>query len=422
MSLYNAVFALNENDRQTINVRCPNVKVFTSPFAVTDNQVHKIDIGSFRPLHLVFMGGENHFPNYDGLEWFLREVIPLLKMDLPNLYVTGNWKDETISEFSKYYHKIIFTGFVADLAPYLSNSISIVPIRIGGGGIRTKILFVMSNNVPVVSTTLGCVGIEGVDNVHFSIADSALEFAERISDLIKNPTRAKQIIQNAQELIDSVYSQKVVSEKRNSYYHQIMEISDFLEFEINMILTDAHQEMIHLSIIIINYNTFDLTSKCIASIIKFTTGVNYEIILVDNALTEREPEEFQRLFSTIKMIKNSSNLGFAGGNNSGLKIARGDIVLLLNSDVEILNNVIGECCQKVKRMPLVGVITCKLVIETEMYNINADDFHPFFSKSLSSSGCRNYCLRRPAENCCLAVFLIIRTQRTLIGYGDFLYV
>ena len=224
MSLYDVVFALNENDRQTINVRCPNVKVFTSPFAVTDNQVNKIDIGSFRPLHLVFMGGENHFPNYDGLKWFLREVIPLLKMDLPNLYVTGNWKDETISEFSKYYHKIRFTGFVADLAPYLSNSISIVPIRIGGGGIRTKILFAMSNNVPVVSTTLGCVGIEGVDNVHFSIADSALEFAERISDLIKNPTRAKQIIQNAQELIDSVYSQKVVSEKRNSYYHQIMEI------------------------------------------------------------------------------------------------------------------------------------------------------------------------------------------------------
>jgi GT2 family glycosyltransferase len=128
-----------------------------------------------------------------------------------------------------------------------------------------------------------------------------------------------------------------------------------------MILTDAHQKMIDLSIIIINYNTFDLTSKCIASIIKFTTGVNYEIILVDNASTEREPEEFQRLFSTIKMIKNSSNLGFARGNNSGLKIARGDIVLLLNSDVEILNNVIGECCQKVKRMPLVGVITCKLV-------------------------------------------------------------
>ena len=80
-----------------------------------------------------------------------------------------------------------------------------------------------------------------------------------------------------------------------------------------MILTDAHQEMIDLSIIIINYNTFDLTSKCIASIIKFTTGVNYEIILVDNASTEREPEEIQRLFSTIKMIKNSSNLGFAGG-------------------------------------------------------------------------------------------------------------
>ena len=119
--------------------------------------------------------------------------------------------------------------------------------------------------------------------------------------------------------------------------------------------------MIDLSIIIINYNTFDLTCKCITSVIRFTTGINYEIILVDNASTERAPEEFQRLFPRIVLIKNLANFGFAKGNNSGLKIARGDTVLLLNSDAEVLNNVIGEYHRKLQNMPQVGVITCKLV-------------------------------------------------------------
>jgi GT2 family glycosyltransferase len=119
--------------------------------------------------------------------------------------------------------------------------------------------------------------------------------------------------------------------------------------------------MIDLSIIIINYNTFYLTCKCIESVRQYTSGVNYEIILVDNASTEKDPEEFTSLFPELILIKEKSNVGFAKGNNAGLAVALGKTILLLNSDTEVSDNVIGKLFEKLREMPKVGVITCKLV-------------------------------------------------------------
>ena len=93
-----------------------------------------------------------------------------------------------------------------------------------------------------------------------------------------------------------------------------------------------------VSVILINYNTFELTSQAIASVIKFTTGISYEIILVDNASTECDPELFLKTFPSIKLIKNKINEGFAKGNNTGIAAARGKYILLLNSDTEFKNN------------------------------------------------------------------------------------
>src|SRR5665811_1583174 len=82
-------------------------------------------------------------------------------------------------------------------------------------------------------------------------------------------------------------------------------------------------QMIDVSIIIINFNTFSLTRNCIASIETFTLGVTYEIILVDNASDELDITIFQDEFPFIKLIKSPVNLGFAKGNNLGIKEAEG---------------------------------------------------------------------------------------------------
>ena len=119
--------------------------------------------------------------------------------------------------------------------------------------------------------------------------------------------------------------------------------------------------MVDISIIVINYNTFELTRECIESVARYTSDVSYEIILVDNASTERDPEEFKKLYPEITLVKSPSNVGFAKGNNVGLQYAQGNTILLLNSDTIILDNLIGALCGKLYEIPQVGVITCKLM-------------------------------------------------------------
>lgn len=69
--------------------------------------------------------------------------------------------------------------------------------------------------------------------------------------------------------------------------------------------------MIQVSIIILNYNTFQLTSNCIQSVIDFTKNVSYEIILVDNLSTECNADLFKQKFPSINLIKSNENGGFA---------------------------------------------------------------------------------------------------------------
>lgn len=96
-----------------------------------------------------------------------------------------------------------------------------------------------------------------------------------------------------------------------------------------------------VSVIIVNYNTCDLTSACIQSIIDYTNGLSYEIIVVDNASTDSSKEIMEN-DHRIKYIYSEKNGGFGYGNNLGMEVANGDFFFLLNSDTLLLNNAVGE--------------------------------------------------------------------------------
>ncbi len=116
-----------------------------------------------------------------------------------------------------------------------------------------------------------------------------------------------------------------------------------------------------VSIIIVNYNTFKLTVDCIKSIIKFTQEVNYEIILVDNASPKDNADEFLKIFPAIKLVKADKNEGFAKGNNLGIKQAKGDIILLLNSDTYLSEDSISIAANYLASHKDIGVLSVKLV-------------------------------------------------------------
>ena len=96
-----------------------------------------------------------------------------------------------------------------------------------------------------------------------------------------------------------------------------------------------------VSVIIVNYNTKELTKNCIDSIFKQTSGVSYEVILVDNASTDGSTDCLNQ-DKRIKFIQSDVNLGFGKANNLGYQYAIGKYVFLLNSDTILLNNAIKE--------------------------------------------------------------------------------
>ena len=116
-----------------------------------------------------------------------------------------------------------------------------------------------------------------------------------------------------------------------------------------------------VSVIIINYNTFRLTCEAIASVQAQTTGVSYEIILVDNASTECDAGLFAEKFGAgITLVRNPDNSGFAKGNNLGITYAKGETTLLFNSDVACLNDALTITYQALKANPYLGVTAARL--------------------------------------------------------------
>jgi len=223
MNQYDAVLALNEKDKINIEQNVsPQVKVFSSPFGILDADIKEPDMDNYKAENLIFLGSEYHYPNFDGLNWFLTDVLPKFKQfPFKKLYITSQWSEETIKRYQELTDRVCFIGFVNDLTPYLKNSISIVPIRIGGGGIRTKILSAMHQGSPVVATSLAAVGIKGRHQKEILIADTANDFALAVDRFFTDNEFARTVGKNAYQLIINEYSQSKVGEIRNTIYNKI---------------------------------------------------------------------------------------------------------------------------------------------------------------------------------------------------------
>lgn len=123
-----------------------------------------------------------------------------------------------------------------------------------------------------------------------------------------------------------------------------------------------------LSIIIVNYETYDLTKQTIESVINQDQPFMYDIYVVDNASKDRSIERLQEDFlkesesGLIKFIFNQKNMGFAHANNLAIKKTNAEYVLLLNSDTVVLDNCLESSLNYMKTHTDTGVLGCKVVL------------------------------------------------------------
>lgn len=131
-----------------------------------------------------------------------------------------------------------------------------------------------------------------------------------------------------------------------------------------------------VSVIIVNYNGREHLKECLSSGLGQSYG-NFEVILVDNCSTDGSAEYVQRNFPKVKVVKNSDNLGYGGGNNIGFKNARGEYIVVLNPDTVVDKDWLKELVNAIQRRPNVKMVTSKVLLYHDPKRINAcgNDIH-----------------------------------------------
>lgn len=130
--------------------------------------------------------------------------------------------------------------------------------------------------------------------------------------------------------------------------------------------TSGDGASVDLSIVIVNWNTLQMTKECLESVFAGLDGpdagrIVAEVILVDNASADGSADMVERDFPRVILIRNTENRGFAAANNQGFAIAKGRRILLLNSDTLVHGDVLSASVDYVDSHPKVGAFGCKVL-------------------------------------------------------------
>lgn len=133
-----------------------------------------------------------------------------------------------------------------------------------------------------------------------------------------------------------------------------------------------------LSIIILNYKTKGLVKQCLKNLIANMGDLSYEIIVVDNNSNDGIEQMLKEKYPEVRFIQSGKNLGFAGGNNVGMRQAQGKYLMILNPDITILNNAVEKMVKFMDANPDVALagprlinpngscqVSCRTFIETK---------------------------------------------------------
>ena len=120
---------------------------------------------------------------------------------------------------------------------------------------------------------------------------------------------------------------------------------------------------IDLSVIILSFNTLELTKMCLQTLFASELGTYFmEVIVCDNGSVDGSVDMIRKEFPRVTIIENKRNVGFAAGNNPGLRKAVGRYLLLLNTDTEVPRHTLATMIRFMDGRPDVGAATCKLLL------------------------------------------------------------
>jgi len=209
--LFDMCMTITENDRQTLLRMAPSARTVVLPAGIDPETCRPLPVQK-RPGKLVFLGAMSWPPNVDSVRWFSKDILPGIRERIPEtvFYIVGSNPSPQVKTLHDG-KNIVVTGYVKDVREHVCDaSAFVVPLRVGGG-MRLKIIEAMAMGAPIVSTSIGCEGIEAEHGRHILIADTAGDFRDTVAGLLRNPALAGSLSENAGRLVNDKYSWESVT-------------------------------------------------------------------------------------------------------------------------------------------------------------------------------------------------------------------
>ena len=215
--------AVSEQDQKILEEMCePN------NFEVLPNGV---DIQYFSPQDnikiiknsLIWVGGMRYAYSADAVDYFLDEILPLIRIKISDIQVSfiGGSPTSKLIKNAKENPNIKVPGYVDDVRTYIQqSSVFIAPIR-SGSGTKLKVLNAMALEKAVVTTSIGAEGIKVKPGEDIIIADTAQEFAQKTIDLLQHPEEANKMGKKGRKVIEKYYSWESIGEKMYKVYDEV---------------------------------------------------------------------------------------------------------------------------------------------------------------------------------------------------------
>jgi len=218
---FDRCFMITEKDKERIERMNPRVKASVIPAGVDVSYFHPMDV-PIEPYSIVSVASMDWLPNVEGIIWFITNVWPIVKQRIPQakLYIVGKNPPTEIKKLAG--EDIIVTGFVEDVRGYMAKAaVFIVPLRTGGG-MRIKILNALAMGKAVVSTSVGCEGIDVENGRNLFIADSEEEFVQGVINLLNNGNKREQLEEEGLRLVKEKYQWERIAEQIEREYEKIL--------------------------------------------------------------------------------------------------------------------------------------------------------------------------------------------------------
>jgi sugar transferase (PEP-CTERM/EpsH1 system associated) len=198
------VGVMSATDAAVIKRATPGVPTAPAPNGVDVEFFHTDETVTRDNQTAVYMGDYKYFPNTDAVLYFVESIMPLIRAKRPDFHLVLLGKDpppELRALGDDPASGVMVTGLVDDTRPYLQRSaVFICPLR-SGSGTRFKLLESLACGCPVVSTSVGCEGLDAIDGQHMVIRDTPQAFADAVLDLLNDPAHGQMIGQQGRQWV-----------------------------------------------------------------------------------------------------------------------------------------------------------------------------------------------------------------------------